>query len=42
MIALALVGAASPVAAQVVTREVKTADYEFSYAYPARQAGSQG
>ncbi|WP_294246535.1 DUF4163 domain-containing protein [uncultured Sphingomonas sp.] len=35
MIALALIGAASPVVAQVVTREAKTADYEFSYAYPA-------
>ncbi|APX67147.1 DUF4163 domain-containing protein [Sphingomonas sp. gentR] len=38
MIALALIGAASPAVAQVVTREAKTADYEFSYAYPAAAA----
>ena len=35
MIALALIGGAGPAMAQVVERNAKTADYEFSYAYPA-------
>ncbi|MDZ7280929.1 DUF3298 and DUF4163 domain-containing protein [Sphingomonas sanguinis] len=42
MIALALIGAAGPAMAQVVTREAKTADYEFSYAYPAAVARIAG
>ncbi len=35
IIALALLGAAGPVTAQVATIRTKTADYEFTYHYPA-------
>jgi hypothetical protein len=42
MIALALVGVAGPAMAQVVTSKARTADYEFSYAYPAAAARIPG
>jgi len=42
MIAMALVGVAEPAMAQVVTSKAKTADYEFSYAYPAAAARIAG
>ena len=42
MIALALIGAASPALAQIVERKAKTADYEFGYAYPAAAARIAG
>lgn len=42
MIALALMGVAGPALAQDATTKVKTADYEFSYAYPAAAARVPG